>query len=172
MTHVAMDKNTELTRLMLAHQAGVWRYLRALGCDPARADELTQDTFIAVIDSPFEDRGEAAAGAWLRTIARNLFLKSIRGRKRQAVVSLATQVDDLFASAAGDRNAEEWLDALRVCLEELDARLREALDVRYRDRKSPAEIGRALGITEGSVKNLLLRAKERVKDCVLRRVSP
>ena len=27
------------------HQAGVWRYLRYVGCEPPEADDLTQDTF-------------------------------------------------------------------------------------------------------------------------------
>src|SRR5690242_14704515 len=61
-----------------AHRLGIWRYLRFLGCDDAAADDLTQETFLAVA------RGASGNGepvrdlpAYLRGIARNLFLKWI-----------------------------------------------------------------------------------------------
>jgi hypothetical protein len=60
--------------LVRKHQAGVWRYLRFLGCDEARADDLTQETFLAVLKGSFQQRGEAETAAYLRTVARSRFL--------------------------------------------------------------------------------------------------
>ena len=40
------DAKIDLASLVTLHQAGVWRYLRALGCDASLADDLTQDTFL------------------------------------------------------------------------------------------------------------------------------
>ena len=37
------------------HQAGVWRYLRLLGCAPDLADDLVQETFLQVLRRPFVD---------------------------------------------------------------------------------------------------------------------
>ena len=64
--------------LIETHQAGVWRYLRALGCQPAQADDLTQETFLAVLRKPFEYRGREAAAAYLRRVARRQWLMSAR----------------------------------------------------------------------------------------------
>jgi RNA polymerase sigma-70 factor (ECF subfamily) len=56
-------------RLIETYQAGVWRYLRALGCDAAQAEDLTQDTFLAVLQRPFQDINPAATAAYLRAAA-------------------------------------------------------------------------------------------------------
>ena len=61
-------------RLIEHHQAGVWRYLRVLGCDPALADDLTQETFLHVMQRSFDDHSPAATAAYLRTTAHNLYM--------------------------------------------------------------------------------------------------
>src|SRR5947199_10741474 len=67
-----------------AHRLGIWRYLRFLGCDDAAADDLTQETFLAIARGAVargagnggSSTGEAVRDvpAYLRGIARNLFL--------------------------------------------------------------------------------------------------
>jgi len=55
MTAATADRQTEMAALVRAHQAGVWRYLRFLGCEPSEADDLVQETFLDVsgsMDSP------------------------------------------------------------------------------------------------------------------------
>ncbi|HRJ79073.1 MAG TPA: sigma-70 family RNA polymerase sigma factor, partial [Planctomycetota bacterium] len=68
----------DVEALIVAHQAGVWRYLRYLGCDRAQADDLTQETFLQVLRHGFEQRGERETAAYLRKVARNCFLMSVR----------------------------------------------------------------------------------------------
>ena len=76
----------EVKTLVETHQAGVWRYLRALGCDPSMADDVTQDTFLTVLQKPFQQYSRAATAAFLRRVAYNR-LVSIQRRsgKVQAV---------------------------------------------------------------------------------------
>ena len=50
------ERQTQLADLVRQHQAGVWRYLRFLGCDRPLADDLTQETFLAVLETPFDIR--------------------------------------------------------------------------------------------------------------------
>ena len=45
----------DVARLVREHQAGVWRYLRVLGCPATEAEDLTQETFLAVLTRPFHD---------------------------------------------------------------------------------------------------------------------
>ena len=61
-------------RLIQAYQAGIWRYLRALGCESSLAEDLTQDTFLAVLQRPFNDVSPAATSAYLRKTALNLLI--------------------------------------------------------------------------------------------------
>src|SRR6186997_2559087 len=70
-THLADD----LAEAADAHRLGIWRYLRFLGCDDAAADDLTQETFLAVARGAGNGDAVRDVPAYLRGIARNLFLK-------------------------------------------------------------------------------------------------
>ena len=67
----------ELEALVLAHQAELYRYVRYLGAgDPNAAEDLVQETFLAAFKSQNAPAASESArhAAWLRGIARNLFL--------------------------------------------------------------------------------------------------
>ena len=122
-------------RLIETHQAGVWRYLRALGCDAAQADDLTQDTFLRVLQQPFQDYSRAATAAYLRRAAFNLFVSAQRRSGRVVAVEELEAIDNSWARLAAEENGEEMLKSLRECLEQLSQRARSALDMRYRDEE-------------------------------------
>ena len=153
-------------RLIEAHQTGVWRYLRALGCDPSLADDLTQDTFLAVFQKPFQDYDRAATAAYLRKVAYNLLVSLQRRSGKVIAVDNVEQFDNTWARWMGEDNGEERLQALRQCLAKLTARARQALEMRFRQRASRTEIGDALNITEHGAKNLMQRAKKQLKTCI------
>jgi RNA polymerase sigma-70 factor (ECF subfamily) len=153
-------------RLIETHQAGVWRYLRALGCDAAQADDLTQDTFLRVLQQPFQDYSRAATAAYLRRAAFNLFVSAQRRSGRVVAVEELEAIDNSWARLAAEENGEEMLKSLRECLEQLSQRARSALDMRYRDERSRAEIAAQLSLSEDGAKNLLQRAKERLRECL------
>lgn len=182
-----MAKEMDVGRLVERHHAGVWRYLCYLGCDASLADDLTQETFIAVLKGDFVYRGPKAAAAYLRLTARRLFLNALRSRRAERradvdVLELFKDSDDrrtertveaaeavwaVFADDAGDVR----LDALRACLETLEQQARFALEMRYRDEAAGAEIAHALGLSESAAKMILLRAKTSLRECVTRRLA-
>jgi len=151
------------------HQAEVWRYLRFLGASAELADDLTQETFLQFLRAPYEDRGLLARGAWLRTVARNLYLRSFRRPPLQA-----HELDEADAAWLGylrRDGGEEWLQALRECTGELDGRARQAVQLHYEQRQGRQQIGQALGIGEDGVKSLLRRVREVLRRCVERRLA-
>jgi RNA polymerase sigma-70 factor (ECF subfamily) len=153
-------------RLIADHQVGIWRFLRALGCESSLADDLTQETFLAVLERPFSEINRAATSSYLRTIARNLLVSHHR---RNGRYNLTDNLDELvgeWSQWAGDDNAEAALEALRNCLKELTPRARQALEQRFKDRSSRTEIADSLGITEHGAKNLMQRAKQQLRTCV------
>lgn len=152
--------------LIEAYQSGIWRYLRALGCEPAQADDLTQETFLAVLQHPFEDYGPAAKAAYLRKVAYNQFISDQRRAGKVVPVEDVEQFDKSWEQWAGTDNGEAMLEALRECLDHLTDRARMALEMRFRDRVSRPNIGAALGITEHGAKNLMQRAKKQLKTCI------
>jgi len=152
--------------LIERYQTGIWRYLRALGCDPAQADDLTQETFLIVLERPFQDCGPAAAAVYLRRVAHNLFVSAQRRAGKMVAVEDIEQFDKSWEKWAGADDGEALLEALRECLDGLTDRARMALEMRFRDRGSRAEIAAALGITEHGAKNLMQRAKQQLRKCI------
>jgi len=161
-----MSSGFDPVRLIETHQAGVWRYLRVLGCDPAQADDLTQETFLAVLQKPFEDYNRAASAAYLRRVAHNLFISAQRRAGRVTPVENIEEIHALWNSWTANDNGEVLLEALRKCFEELTERARWSLTMRFHERRSRAEIALALGITEHGAKNLMQRAKKQLRTCI------
>jgi len=153
-------------RLIQAYQAGIWRYLRALGCENSLAEDLTQDTFVAVLQRPFNDVSPAATSAYLRKTALNLLISHQRRAGRMRPVEDIEQLDRTWTRWAGDDDGEAVLHQLRECLDRLTERARLALEMRFRGDATRLEIATALDITEHVAKNLMQRAKQQLRECV------
>lgn len=153
--------------LVRAHQAEVWRYLRYLGASAELADDLTQETFLQLLRAPFAARSERETAGWLRTVARNLWVRSFR-RPPFALTELDAieAAWDGFARADG---GDDTLAQLRECVGLLTGRAREVVRWHYEERCSRQTIAERLGIGEDGVKSLLRRARTTLRDCVERR---
>jgi RNA polymerase sigma-70 factor, ECF subfamily len=156
--------------LIETYQQGVWRYLRVLGCQPAQADDLTQETFLAVLQRPFVNHGPAATVAYLRKVAFHQFVSAQRRAGKVVAVENLEDLDRSWEDWSRDENGEELLEALRDCLLHLTQRARMALELRFRGREARTDIGAALGITEHGAKNLMQRAKKQLRKCIERKI--
>ena len=167
----AMASGYDPVRLIETYQAGIWRYLRALGCDAAQAEDLTQDTFLAVLQRPFQDINPAATSAYLRKTAFNLFISQMRRAGKVTAVGDVEELDRTWTAWAAGDQGETMLDALRDCLQGLTTRARMALEMRFRETSSRAEIAAALQITEHGAKNLMQRAKHQLRECIEKKLK-
>src|SRR6187397_2729110 len=113
-------------RLIQTYQTGVWRYLRAMGCESSLADDLTQDTFLAVLQRPFVDVSPAATTAYLRKTALNMLISHERRAGRMRPVGDVELLDQTWTRWAGDDNGDAALQHLRDCLKRLTERARLA----------------------------------------------
>jgi len=156
----------DVERLIQSHQAGVWRYLRALGCEASQADDITQDTFVALLEKPFVEYSPAATASYLRKVAYNFFITAQRRAGRVNSVENVEQFDKAWTQWVADDEGDSLIDALRNCLKQLTERARGALEMRFRDRLPRVEIASALEITEHGAKNLMQRAKKQLQSCI------
>lgn len=162
-----MEAFSELVR---SHQKEIWCYLRVLGCEPAQADDLTQETFLAVLRRPFEQYSRAASAAYLRKVAKNRFLMAIRAaRARPSTVAL-DQVEPVFAAPVR-RGGGPYFDALESCLQQLPDRTRNILTLRYKDRLASKDIASRLRIKAAHVDTITHRAKAALKRCIGERLK-
>lgn len=158
-------------RLIADHQAGVWRYLRALGCEANLAEDLTQETFLAVLQRPFEEQSPAATAAYLRRTAYHLLVSHHRRSGKVVAVEDIEEWDRTWSRWAGEDHGEDLLAALRDCFRSLGERARLALELRFRDRVSRAGIAAHLQMTEDGAKNLMQRAKQKLRECIERKLE-
>jgi RNA polymerase sigma-70 factor (ECF subfamily) len=157
--------------LVKEHQAGLWRYLRFLGCDGSQAEDLVQETFLRVWRRPYEDRGPAAVAAYLRTVARNLFIDASRRKLVRPAFLELESADAVWERHVGDDDGRGFRAALRACLRRLPERSRRALGLFYGEGRSRDEVGSTLGMTVDGVKTMLRRARESLRACIERKVG-
>ncbi|MCA9206342.1 MAG: sigma-70 family RNA polymerase sigma factor [Planctomycetales bacterium] len=167
----AGDAGYDPARLIQEHQTGVWRYLRALGCDASEADDLTQDTFLAVLRSDFRAYADAATAGYLRRVAYNLLVSNRRRAGKVTAVEDIEQFNTAWVALTPGDNTDELMDALRECFAQLTERARMALEMRFRDNATRDEIAAALEIGEHGAKNLMQRAKQQLRSCVEAKVG-
>ena len=159
--------STDLESLWRAHGVDLQRFLRMLGASHAEAEDCAQEAFLQALRTPPEPGNTAA---WLRTVAKNVFLKSLRKTRKVVAVDMAT-IDQDWAEVAGDDGAQAKVDALKQCISLLNDRERRALHLRYTMNASRETMAEDLGLADGGVKNLLERTKAKLKECVQRRTG-
>jgi RNA polymerase sigma-70 factor (ECF subfamily) len=113
---------------------------------PSDADDVVQETFLAVHRSLATLRQAAAFPGWLASVARNAALDRLRRRRRDPV-----PLHDV--PARGDRPGDGELRArVFVCLQDLPEAYRETLVWRLVEGLSGPEIAERTGMTPASVR--------------------
>ena len=169
---LAEDVGLNLPELVREHQVGIWRYLRFLGASTAEAEDLTQETFLAVARRPFDQRSPGQSSAYLRTVARNQLLMLRRKQKHEISTVELEMADSAWVQWAGsDGSLDAYIDGLEVCLEKLEGRARRAIDLHYRLGASRAAIATDLQMKPDGVKTLLRRTRQLLRECIERRLS-
>ena len=158
-------------RLIREYQAGLWRYLRALGCEASLAEDLVQETFLAILERPFQEIGPAATSAYLRKIAFHRYVTYQRRAGKMTALENLDEIEADWNRLAADDQGEAMLAALKLCLAELTPRARQALEMKFRDDQTREAIAAMLEITEHGAKNLLQRAKQQLRTCVEAKVK-
>ena len=163
----------EFARVVATHRQQIFRFLLASTRDMDLAETLTQDCFLKAHRHWSSFRGESSAITWLMRIAINLQKDHWRNRRVQFWRhTRSNAVDSEEASEwlpSGESSPEQQLLAReqvkRVwrAVDGLSERQRTVFLLRYVEELDIAEIGRATGLSEGTVKAHLSRALGRVR---------
>jgi RNA polymerase sigma-70 factor (ECF subfamily) len=143
--------------------------LRYLGAAAADAEDLTQETFLAVARAEFTEHTPQQTASYLRTVARNQLL-SFRRRKGNAVetVDLAA-AEAVWAATFESETPDGYLGWLDECLEHVEGRARRVLDLFYRDGAGREAIAAELEMQVDGVKTLLRRTRDALRHCIERK---
>ncbi|MBI3042560.1 MAG: sigma-70 family RNA polymerase sigma factor [Betaproteobacteria bacterium] len=148
--------------LVRRYQDRVYRYILRMVGSRDEALELMQEAFIKAWQALPGWRPEAQFRTWLFSIASNTATDSLRRRKVVEFVPLDEDYDvpGEAADPAGQLQAKQRLRALEAALNRLPDDQREIVLLREIEDMSYSEISAALGISEGTVKSRLARARE------------
>lgn len=154
------------------HRDRVYAICRRMVKNPVQAEDLTQETFLAVLRGIRAFRGQSAFTTWLHRVTHNTVLMSLRKKRIKE-----TSLEEIMGpdSETGrpplelgtrDRHLEATADRLilRLAVSKLSQGFRKALvlhDVHGYEHKEVAEI---LGWAPGTSKSQLHKARVRVRE--------
>lgn len=132
--------------------------------DGMAAQEVTQDTFMKVWQSPqLYRREEGRFTGWILTIARRLAIDHLRYEKRRSGKSISLDDDDFpeLRDPTQDDKAR-WRD-LKHLMDGLPLEQREVIILAYYRGMSQSDIAAYLGIPLGTVKTRLRLGMDKLR---------
>lgn len=146
------------------YSSAVYRLARSVVRDPALADDVTQETFIAVWKHLDEYRGEGSMRGWILRIAHNTSVSTLRRIKDSATDP--SKLPDAHVEIGVNRVVEGRIAVreLRDALGELDELSREIVVLREVEGLSYDDIAETLGVPIPTVKTRLLRARRQLAN--------
>lgn len=158
--------------LVASYEATVHRLLAQLNVTSGDIEDLTQEVFLRIFRNLHRFRGQSSFYTWLYRITINVFFDHNKKRKRadarlsrlqNALVDVSDQrpdTDDPFR-ATYDAITHQTFSAAIETLPEL---FRDVVAMREVDDLSYEEIALATGISIGTVRSRLSRARARLKE--------
>jgi RNA polymerase sigma factor (sigma-70 family) len=162
----------KITRDFLLNRQALLGFIFALTRDQIAAEEVFQEVALAILE-------EAASGTkvdpflpWAREIARRRVLEYYRKSSRRDAVTPLTETMVELVGRSFEENEEapeqdsRRLACLRECLQQLPARARQVIDLRYTVRLGIDRIAQSLSWQAGSIHVLLARTRKTLAECV------
>ena len=159
-----LDDRAAYGELVARHQGRVRGWLRHLCRDYAEADDLAQEAFVRGWTRLGELRDTTRFAQWLMKIAYNAFLQSRRSSRRQDRLTelLETEQHRLLDNSAAEVSHSR--SELRRVLTVLSRRERAVVVLNYACGYSSAEVSELTGLPLGTVKSLIFRGSQRVRE--------
>jgi RNA polymerase sigma-70 factor (ECF subfamily) len=153
------------TEIFLRYRELVYAFFRRRVNDPARPEELAQETFLAVLRGAQRYEPRATFRTYLFAIAFKI-LANDRRKAGQNSNGNAARVDfaEPPASAPGHADSGLWV---REAIEKLDANDREVLLLREYEDLSYEEIAGVIRVPINTVRSRLFRARMALKEILV-----
>ncbi|MBT9169787.1 MAG: ECF RNA polymerase sigma factor SigE [Actinobacteria bacterium] len=171
---LSQDKRA-LQELVHRYQNPIYNFARRLLGNQEDAFDVTQETFVRLINSAHTFKGLSRFSTWLFSIAANLCRDHLRERKKLVLWENDLEeknpaglilTEDL-PSAEEIIEAQELREELTRKLDQLSPKLREAIVLVDIQELKYAEIAEMLGISIGTVKSRVSRAREELRASLI-----
>ena len=147
--------------LVLEHQNKVYSLALRMVGNEEDARDMAQEAFIRAFSSLTGFRGDSKFSVWLYRLTSNICIDFLRSRAKKRIPDERFSPEGQFDRASIRESVQRGLDSL-------SPQYREILVLREINGLSYEEIGRVLGIEEGTVKSRIFRARKKLCDFLLR----
>lgn len=170
----------EFVSLLTAAQRRVYAFICTLVVDRSDADEVLQETNLALWQQIERFEPGTDFVAWACRIAHFKVMKLRDAAKRHRVKLDDAVIEMLATESIEEQRADRRLAAERyernrlalvACLDELSERNRHILLLHYQGGQSLATIGSSIGRTANAVAQLFHRIRVALRSCVQRRLA-
>ncbi len=163
---MAVGDLSALDELYTRLGANILNYLTSILHDRALAEEVLQDVMLAAWEHAASFRGESKVRTWLLTVARHRAINAQR-RSQPAFVPLdeSTFTADTTPLDLFERRSRQ--ETLQAAIQQLPPFHQEILVLIFYHQLSGAEVAEVLGVSVGTVKSRLHRAKEMLRRVLI-----
>lgn len=141
---------------------GLRAFARTFHRDPARADDLVQETMLKAWSKREQFEMGTNLRAWLFRILRNTYLSELRKLKREVEDVDGVHTASLVAKAEQDGHMA--MNDLQAALAQLNEEQREALLLVGASGFSYEDAAEIIGVAPGTVKSRVSRGRQRLMD--------
>jgi RNA polymerase sigma factor (sigma-70 family) len=167
--YTGRQSETAFAELVRRHVDFVFSAALRMVRDAHLAEDVTQGVFVALAQNAPQLADRPVLSGWLHLTARNLAAKTVRSEvRRRAREQEAAAMHELL-SAEPDATWEDIAPHLDAAVAELDETDRDALMLRYFERKSAREMAQTLGVSDEAAQKRVNRAVDRLRKCFAER---
>ena len=163
------QSETAFAELVRRHVDFVFSAALRMVRDSHLAEDVTQNVFVALAQNARAMADRPVLSGWLHRTARNLAVKVVRSDvRRRAREQEAIAMNDLV-SPVPEARWEHLAPHLDAALGELEEADRDALLLRYFERKSAREMAETLGVSDEAAQKRVNRAVDRLRKSLFER---
>jgi RNA polymerase sigma-70 factor (ECF subfamily) len=166
------DRAAHIAKLWMESQTVVASFISSSIPDFHAAEDVLQQVAVAVAKDFETYDSERPFIAWAIGIAKFRILAYLRKRRNDRHVfddRMVVHLADAFEKI--NLEVDPIRHALGECIQSVNGRSRQALQMRYVDDMKPAAIAEAFGIKPNAVSALLYRARAALGDCIRKRMA-
>ncbi|MER6946716.1 RNA polymerase sigma factor [Nonomuraea sp. NPDC000554] len=162
LVRVAEGDAGALTELYERYGGPLFAFLNRLAGDRGTAEEVLQDTLLAVWRSAGTFQGRSSVSTWLFGVAR----RQAHNRLRRVPPPAAAEPCDRADGLPGPEELAVGGDWLEAALARLPLAQREVVVLHFLDDMAHQDIAEVLGIPVGTVKSRLHHARTKLRECL------
>ncbi len=162
---VTMTADEFKTRYMAYHKR-LYRLAYVMTSDPHDAEDLLQDLYLKMWQLRDRINSISNPEAFMATVMRRMFYDRVRAKAGEISTTSLAEARDVTASNGVDEQLErqeEWTE-FEAFISELPPKEQKVIRMHILEDRDYREIGSLTGLAQGSIRALVMRAKNKIKQ--------